>query len=127
MRDQLDITGSRQAALLREPTGGGELLFRRSTVEGKPVQPRGFSFSVTALTAGGLILPVDLNRGLLLIVNYSATNVVWIAFNVPAQAGRGHRLATNGGGLFFDFNCPTAPIYALAIGANNPDIVITTG
>jgi hypothetical protein len=128
MRSVIDLTHGRARALARQPVGGGGLMAPLiSNQDGTPKHQRGFTTPILVTDASILALPIDLDRQFLELDNNDLIGVVWCSWGIPAIVGRGFKLAPNGGGRLFDFNCPTAALYMIGSIASNNNVAITTG
>ena len=87
-------------------------------------QALGYTFQVIATGASTRLLPVNLKRTFLYILNNDALGYARVAFGSAATLSSGIILQANGGGILLDVNVPKAQLYIIGSIANNPNITL---
>ncbi len=88
------------------------------------MQALGYTLQVTATNQSALLLPVNLKRRFLFMLNDDALGYARIAFGSAATLSLGMKLAAGGGGVFMDNNVPKAQINIIGSIAQNSNITL---
>jgi len=84
----------------------------------------GYTLQVTATPNSTLLLPVNMKRKFLFMLNDDALGYARIAFGSAATLTLGMKLAASGGGVLLDNNVPKAQINIIGSIANNSNITL---
>lgn len=84
----------------------------------------GYTLQVTATPQSKLLLPVNMHRRFLFMLNDDALGYARIAFGAAATLTVGMKLAAGGGGVLLDNNVPKAQINIIGSIANNSNITM---
>jgi hypothetical protein len=86
---------------------------------------KGFTYPFTVTNVSQQLLPIDLNRTFLNVVNTDPLGNFTLSFGNPQPYGVGVPCAAGGGAVFMDQHVPTAAVYVIGNIANNPNVSLT--
>ncbi|HEY6020922.1 MAG TPA: hypothetical protein VIY48_13785 [Candidatus Paceibacterota bacterium] len=109
------------AGLLLPGSPAGKQRFETPKIQNE----RGISSQFIVTNVSQILLPADLNRSMLYLVNSDPLGVVWVSFGVQSAAGVGIRAGSGGGGFLLDNHVPTSTVYIIGDIASNPNVTLT--